>query len=265
MKALFAAALIAGFGVVASEAMADPILTVNFGTVGVTADSTTAFDGTRDYNAAAGVIELKPATSTFLIYTLNAGTNDGVIKPSATSGFVVSSNLSPSTPTLNASGSVTAITGALNSSTSHIIYSLTNLTTNGLLTFNTSIAVHFPSDNSLLSSNYPKIIATFYIDNGNHSGAAGQVTQVTSMTIQSLTAGGGNFSLPLGGGQSQFNLTTLNPYSMTVDLAISGLDSGQTIDSIDARFSVAAIPEPMSLALLGSGLIGLGLARRKRA
>ena len=60
-------------------------------------------------------------------------------------------------------------------------------------------------------------------------------------------------SLPSG-------IPPVSPYSVTIGLKIDRASAGTTTGDLNVR----AVPEPMSIALLGSGLLAAGLFRRKR-
>jgi hypothetical protein len=89
-----------------------------------------------------------------------------------------------------------------------------------------------------------------YLDNSNSPFG-------TEILLSSFIFGPGAFS-----GSSSTGVTTNNPFSLTQVATLNF--TGPGIVSFDAA-SHAAVPEPTSLVLLGSGMAGLGLLSRKRA
>jgi hypothetical protein len=92
------------------------------------------------------------------------------------------------------------------------------------------------------------------------NGGAGLVVQVSSppelLTLTSNVIPASQLLDP-----SSFNLTFVN---LTGPLHIDGTTLGAFSSSFTGDVSAESVPEPASLALLGLGMVGLGVARRKR-
>lgn len=77
-------------------------------------------------------------------------------------------------------------------------------------------------------------------------------TPLTSL----LTVGGRSYNGAMGGS----GLLSSGPYSITLAVTIDSHGAADTV-SFDDEFD---LPEPATLSLLGSGLLGLGMALRKK-
>ena len=111
-----------------------------------------------------------------------------------------------------------------------------------------SIAAFFAEIGGTLAAN-GSLTWSMFIDLGNDA-FGDDITIATNTITSSPFLGVGGNSVPLTG-----------PYSMTLRVVLTHPDGGTASTSFD--FSGRMVPEPGTLLLLGAGLLGIALARRK--
>ena len=188
--------------------------------------------------------------------------------------------------TWTASGSLSGLpveaSATITTGTNSLIVSLSNLEASleisdiEIILSNTSSSVSLTGSTGTLIDVNPG--GTFDVDSGpiTHWAATLDMGQVLSAAAGNGAPPGHPFDLIIGppgtsGTYSNANssITTHIQNTATFDLVANGLGPTTTVTAVNFSFvsdappGVRRIPEPMSIGLLGTGLIGLAFVRRK--
>jgi len=110
--------------------------------------------------------------------------------------------------------------------------------------------------------------ATFNFAKGTHSLGMYltglQTVFTTSLTLTFFDGASETLDLPINvnGGAQYYGFT--DTAAITSATLTNTSDDAWGIDDVTYNFTPTAVPEPLSITLLGAGLVGLGFARRRR-
>ena len=211
---------------------------------------------------AAGLCLAAPAAHATLITIAlqQAGVNSGLITAVATDGGIGSVTYAPSVSTygtfstnnISASGAPILDQGSLSSNTLNVSSSAAGtlkiwITETGYTSPTGSGQFRSGLTSNLLEGGVTSVEMITYIDpaNGLYGGTILSDVVFTSFSSSSFTTN--SPALP-------------GPYSLTHEYIITATGSGSSQDTM----SLSYVPEPASILLMGLGLAGLGVVRRKR-